>query len=224
MPTQIPEISTDGYRAVTSFAQSTPEWLQAVAGAATDLLLLGFAALFLGLWWRARGRGAHAMAAALLAPPATVAGYLVSEGAKAVVRQDRPCRAVADTVAIAACPPHGDWSFPSNHAAVAGAALAAAFLAWRWSAAVAAPLALTEAFSRVFVGVHYPHDVVIGLLTGAAVGALVAVAARGPVRAQVARLSEVAWLRPLLVRAEDGGPPGDGHHAARPPRPEEARR
>ncbi|MDA2809594.1 phosphatase PAP2 family protein [Nocardiopsis sp. RSe5-2] len=215
MPTLIPEPSTDAYRAVTSFAQDLPAWLQSLAEAATDLLLLGFAVLFLALWWRARGRGARAMAAALLAPVATVAGYLVSEGAKSLIQEERPCRAVADAVTIAACPPHGDWSFPSNHAAIAGAALAAAFIAWRWSAAFAAPLALLEASSRVFVGVHYPHDVAVGLLVGAVVAAAVAVAARGPVQALVVRMAAVALLRPLLTTA--GGRPRAGADTA-PPR------
>lgn len=216
MPTLIPEPSTEAYRAVTSFAQVLPAWLQSFAEAATDLLLLGFAVLFAVLWWRARGHGVRAMAAALLAPAATVAGYLVSEVAKTFIQEERPCRAVADAVTIAACPPHGDWSFPSNHAAIAGAALAAAFIAWRWSAVFAAPLALLEAFSRVFVGVHYPHDVAVGMLVGAAVAAAVAVAARRPAEALVARLAAVALLRPLLTAAE-AGPRADADTV--PPRP-----
>ena len=72
---------------------------------------------------------------------------------------------------LVACPPHGDWSFPSNHATIAGAAAVALALAWRGTPWLTAPLALLMAFSRVFVGVHYPHDV---RSAGLALGALVA--------------------------------------------------
>ena len=72
--------------------------------------------------------------------------------------EDRPCRGAA-TILAGQCPPVGDWSFPSNHATIAGAlATAVLLLSPRWGL-LAAPLALLAALSRVFVGVHYPHDV-----------------------------------------------------------------
>ncbi len=73
------------------------------------------------------------------------------------------------------CPPTGDWSFPSNHATIAARASAVALLLVRRALVLlTAPLALLMAFSRVFVGVHYPHDVAAGSLLGAVV-AVVAV-------------------------------------------------
>lgn len=188
------------YREVALLAHGAPGWLREAAEAGTDLLLLGFALLFLAGWWRARGEGAGVMAAALLAPAVTTVAYAVSRSLKGVFEQERPCSVVADVAAaIASCPPPGDWSFPSNHAAVAGAAAVAVVLVRGAWALVAAPLALLEAFSRVFVGVHYPHDVLAGLVVGALVAAVAVPLARGPVGAAVVHLRERSALRPLLA-------------------------
>jgi membrane-associated phospholipid phosphatase len=75
-------------------------------------------------------------------------------------------------------------SFPSGHAAsafafAAGAAYAAPALSFPLNAAAA-----VVAYSRVHVGVHYPGDVVVGAVTGAAVAPL-AVAARRRRRASI---------------------------------------
>jgi undecaprenyl-diphosphatase len=62
-----------------------------------------------------------------------------------------------------------DFSFPSDHAVMAGAATAGLLLvSWRLGA-LAGALAALLAFSRVYVGAHYPWDVVVGLVLGAAV-------------------------------------------------------
>ncbi|WP_418958407.1 phosphatase PAP2 family protein [Streptomyces tritici] len=158
------------YLDILDHARGTPHWLQQLAELWTEAGLLVFAALFLAGWWRARAAGARTMALALLAPLATACGYAVSEALKTVFDEERPCRAVAGAPApLVECPPTGDWSFPSNHAAIAGAAAVALALAWRGTLWLTAPLALLMAYSRVFVGVHYPHDVAAGLLLGGAV-------------------------------------------------------
>lgn len=61
-----------------------------------------------------------------------------------------------------------DSSFPSNSAAILFAIAFAVFLANRKVGGFLLILAFMQAFSRVYVGVHYPFDV----LTGAAVGAI----------------------------------------------------
>ncbi|MGW5131025.1 phosphatase PAP2 family protein [Streptomyces sp. NPDC004135] len=163
------------YRDITDFAHDTPMWVREGAGLWTEAGLLVFVALFAAVWWRARRDGPRAFAIAALAPLATAGGYVCSELLKSVVTQERPCRAVAGAAAsLAACPPHGDWSFPSNHATIAGGSAVALALVRRALLWLTAPLALLMAFSRVFVGVHYPHDVLAGLVLGALV-ALVAV-------------------------------------------------
>ncbi|MEU0618313.1 phosphatase PAP2 family protein [Streptomyces albogriseolus] len=188
------------YRDITDHAHDAPAWLRHTAEIGTEAGLLVFVGLFALGWWRARHSDTRAFAIAVLAPLATAVAYVCSEVLKSVVTEERPCRAVTGAApSLAECPPYGDWSFPSNHATIAGASAAALVLVRRALILLAAPLALLAAFSRVFVGVHYPHDVVAGLLLGAAVApAVVALATRpatrlaGAVRGSTAPV--VRWI------------------------------
>lgn len=69
-----------------------------------------------------------------------------------------------------------DFSFPSGHAGSSFAAATAIICSlkgyrWRWLALV---LAVLIAFSRLYIGIHYPSDVICGALTGALCGAFAA--------------------------------------------------
>ncbi|GAA2783851.1 phosphatase PAP2 family protein [Crossiella cryophila] len=162
----IPDVSIDLYRAVTGFAASTPEWVRTAVEFGTDGGLFVFGAFFLILFWRARDRTPAALATALAVPLAVVGGYLLSEVLKLIVQEERPCRAVTGAAVLTHCPPVGDWSFPSNHATLAAASAAALAYVWRRTALWLLPLAVLMAYSRVFLGVHYPHDVLAGFLLG----------------------------------------------------------
>ncbi|MFF6775262.1 phosphatase PAP2 family protein [Streptomyces sp. NPDC012637] len=213
---------TDGlYLDILEFARSTPHWFQRLAEVWTELGLLLFGVLFVAGWWRMRRGSADGMALALLAPLATAFGYVVSEGVKSLIDEERPCRAVAGAPAsLVACPPHGDWSFPSNHSAIAGAAAVALALSWRGLVWLTAPMALLMAFSRVFVGVHYPHDVTVGLLVGGAVAFVVVKSAGRPVRALVetarsSRSGAVAWCVGRGMPSHASARPEGVRHGAR---------
>ncbi|MFE6841664.1 phosphatase PAP2 family protein [Streptomyces sp. NPDC057686] len=171
------------YRDITGSARSAPGWVQSAFEVWTEYGLLFFGLLFIAVWWRARTQaGPRAVALAVLAPLATAVAYVASEVVKSAVDEERPCRAVAGAAApLVACPAAGDWSFPSNHSAIAGAAAVALALAVRRLALLTVPLALLMAFSRVFVGVHYPHDVGVGLLLGGSLAALFVLALTGPI-------------------------------------------
>ncbi|GAA3107249.1 phosphatase PAP2 family protein [Streptosporangium carneum] len=187
------------YRDIVEIAASTPEWVRGLVGVGTDGVLAVFAALFLGAWWRARRGRASGMALALLAPVAMVASYAVSEVVKELLREDRPCRLLTEVATIVPCPPYGDWSLPSNHAALVAAAAAGLVLAWPASTPYVIVLALLGGMSRVFVGVHYPHDVAAGLLLGGALAPMVSLALNRPTTALVERLRGLPVLRPLLL-------------------------
>lgn len=206
--------STALYVDVTEFARTTPGWVRSASAHWTEYGLLLFGVLFLAVWWRSRRRAdPRAVALAVLAPVVTVAAYAVSELVKSVVDEERPCRAVAGAVApLVACPPTGDWSFPSNHSALAGAAAVALAMAARRLALLTVPLALLMAFSRVFVGVHYPHDVAMGLLLGGSLAALLVLALAGPGGRAVAAVR--ASGAPAVVRFTGPGPAREGRNVS----------
>jgi membrane-associated phospholipid phosphatase len=193
------------YRDIIDFAHTTPGWVRHLAELFTEAGLLLFAVLSVVVWWQARSRDARAAALAVLAPLATAAGHVVSELLKSAVEEERPCRTVAGAAgSLVPCPPTADWSFPSNHAAIAGAVALALALARPRIALLTVPLALLMAFSRVFVGVHYPHDVMAGPVLGATVAVLFVTALTRPARALVTTMR--ASRTGVAVRFAGPGP------------------
>ncbi len=96
---------------------------------------------------------------------------------KEVFQRFRPCHepALQGMVHIVNNKCGGSWGFISSHAANSGgvAMLLLLFMRTRWFSFVMVFWALLIAYSRVYLGVHYPGDVLAGLLWGAACGYLV---------------------------------------------------
>lgn len=165
----MPDISAEWYLDIAGLGATSPKPVQVFSAFATEAVIVVFAIMFAMLWWRARRDSAATMARVVLAATLTVLAYLVSQTIKETWQVDRPCRFFDEIATIASCPEFGDWSFPSNHATISGAAAVAILWSSGRLGAAAAGMALLAAASRVFVGVHYPHDVLVGLLLGATI-------------------------------------------------------
>ena len=87
---------------------------------------------------------------------------------KAALHRTRPCHVIQDVHLLAGCT--RSFSLPSNHASNMFALATVGWLGlqrWRW---VLFFLAAGVAYSRVYLGVHYPADVLIGAVWGGVVG------------------------------------------------------
>ncbi|MCI2421191.1 phosphatase PAP2 family protein [Saccharopolyspora sp. K220] len=163
------ELSATWYRGIAEWATSTPEWVHGLALFGTQALLGVFAALAVLAWWRV-DRRPFVLIAPLVAAPVS---WFLSELIKDQVQQLRPCRALPiPGGTIENCADVSNWSLPSSHSAAAAAFAIALSVLWRRITELAVVLALLEGFSRIFIGVHYPHDVLAGFALGAVVGAV----------------------------------------------------
>ncbi|WP_446215373.1 phosphatase PAP2 family protein [Micromonospora sp. IBHARD004] len=189
---------------VNRFAVATP-WLHAaVTGYAAYGVAL-FAALMLAAWWYARRTNEPArVAAAVLAPVATLLAVAANQPFVSAFHEARPYTSHPGILVLATR--STDFSFPSDHSVMAGAAAAALWFVSRRLGLVTAVAALVMGFSRVYIAAHYPHDVLAGLLLGTVVAVLVVLLAR-PFTTRLVTATGRTALRPL-VTAEPPTPPG----------------
>lgn len=97
---------------------------------------------------------------------ALLLGALITNvGLKNMVQRIRPYETVQGLIPLIAKP--GDFSFPSGHACASFAAAFAYYKllpkAWGVGSLI---LATLIAISRLYVGVHYPSDILVGVLVG----------------------------------------------------------
>jgi membrane-associated phospholipid phosphatase len=181
---------------VNSLARHTP-WLRPVMTGYAAYGVVLFAGLLLAGWWTARRRNTTtAMVAALWAPLGMLLAVAVNQPIVAGVDEARPYSTLPHILVLATR--STDPSFPSDHATMAGAVTVGLFLVSRRLGALTAVAAVLMAFARVYIGAHYPQDVVAGLALGALVTGIGYLIARRPLTALVRRLEQTP-LRPLVT-------------------------
>lgn len=137
---------------------------------------------------------------ALTALLAAGAALLVNQGVLLLWSRPRPFDAHPDSVHTLVAR-SADGSFPSDHAAASVAIATVLVLAHRRLGLVALAGAALVCVARVYVGAHYPGDV----LAGAAIGAGVAWIAYRPLAAPIGRVVDLAdgVLRRLRIPPRD---------------------
>lgn len=179
--------------AATGWAHGVVSAYALWGGLAVLVLTLGCA-----WWWTARRRrdGYRSVAAVPLIGVAAVLALGLNQILGPAVHRTRPFAAMPHVLVLLSRAT--DSSFPSDHAMIAGALAAGLMLVSRAWGFLAVGLALFLAFARVYCGVHYPSDVLAGLVIGAAVAVIVVAGLRGALARLLAPVADTA-LRPLLT-------------------------
>ena len=89
---------------------------------------------------------------------------------KEMIARVRPCHVLPDLINTVNC--SNSFSFPSNHAGNTFAAATLISLCFRNTTLLAFACALLVCYSRVYLKVHYPTDVLAGALFGGVMGTL----------------------------------------------------
>ncbi|KIU14890.1 phosphatase PAP2 family protein [Mycolicibacterium llatzerense] len=192
------DLDTRIFYYINDFARDTP-WLHpVVAGYANDGVVL-FAIFLLAGWWIARRtNNPSAMTAAVWAPLGVLAAVAINQPIADTINATRPCNALPHIVVLHC---NTDGGFPSDHAMMAGAVTAGVWLVNRRLGVVAAIAAVAMALARVYVGAHYPQDVLVGLTLGSALSVSGYLLARPMVSRLVVRTAKTR-LRTLITAAE----------------------
>ncbi|MGW0994997.1 phosphatase PAP2 family protein [Streptomyces sp. NPDC002520] len=185
---------------INGLAKDAPRWLDRVMEFVGEYgLLLAMVLLVLWCWWTVRRRGgpdaASSVAALLWAPLAAGIAVLVNVPIRGFVERPRP---FVDHQGLAVLVTgKNDFSFVSDHATITMALGVGLFVADRRFGVAGIGLALLEGFCRVYMGVHYPTDVVGGFALGTAVALLLSPLASAlltPLTKAVERSPRAGWI------------------------------
>ncbi|MGW1224943.1 phosphatase PAP2 family protein [Streptomyces sp. NPDC002530] len=200
---------------INGLAKSAPTWFDRVMEFVGEYgIMLGMVLVALWCWWNMRRRGTledsvSGVASLVWAPLSAGIALLINIPIREFVERPRPFKDHAGLEVLV--DGKNDFSFVSDHATMAMALGVGLFVAHRKFGIAAIALALLEGFCRIYMGVHYPTDVVGGFALGTAVALLLAPLAMmllTPLMGAVARSGRAGFLvrsrRPLTVALPGG--------------------
>ncbi|MFJ8754066.1 phosphatase PAP2 family protein [Streptomyces sp. NPDC102441] len=200
---------------INGLAKAAPTWFDRVMEFVGEFgIMFGMVLAVLWCWWSVRRRGTAeesvtAVAGLVWAPLAAGIALLINIPIRGFVERPRPFFDHKGLEVLVKG--KTDFSFVSDHATMAMAIAVGLFVANRKFGLVAIALALLEGFCRVYMGVHYPTDVIGGFALGTAVALLLAPLAMmllTPLVGAVARAGAVGRLvrsRSAAAEADDRG-------------------
>ena len=195
---------------INGLAVDAPHWFDRVMEWVGEYgIMAGLGLLLVVCWWRARsGRDpVPAVAALVWAPLAALTAVVVNIPIRGFVERPRPFLDHRGLEVLVSG--KDDYSFVSDHSTMAMAIGVALFVANRRFGLMGIALALLEGFCRIYMGVHYPTDVIGGFALGTAVALLLA----PPAMALLTRLLHVigrTWAAPLVRAGRPGAVAGEG--------------
>ncbi|MEU5245903.1 phosphatase PAP2 family protein [Streptomyces asoensis] len=162
---------------INGLAKDAPHWLDRIVEFVGEYgLLLAMVLLVVWCWWGVRRRpggadeAASSVAALVWAPLAAGIAVLVNVPIRGFVERPRPFLDHQGLEVLVSG--KTDYSFVSDHATLTMAMAVGLFVANRAFGLVGLGIALLEGFCRIYMGVHYPTDVVGGFALGTAVALL----------------------------------------------------
>ncbi|MEU6231222.1 phosphatase PAP2 family protein, partial [Streptomyces sp. NPDC047042] len=225
---------------INGLAKDAPRWFDRVVEVVGEYgLLAAMVVLVVWCWWSVRRRGGDeavsSVAALVWAPLAAAVAVIVNIPIRGFVERPRPFLDHQGLEVLVSG--KTDYSFVSDHATITMAMGVGLFVANRRFGVAGIGIALVEGFCRVYMGVHYPTDVVGGFALGTAVALLLSPVAMAVLTPVVRAVEGSRWGGGLVrargvggsgvgvvsgARAEAGGGPGErdwtGRCRAPPPR------
>ena len=185
-------MDTNIFRWINRLANRTG-WAHGFFTAYANYGIILFAALLVVTYLDARHHGdLRALAGSVWAAAAALIALGIGQLIGGTIDRARPYEAMSGVHLLIART--SDFSFPSDHATAVGAVAVGLLLTDKRWGTIGAVLAVAMAFTRVFVGAHYPSDVLVGLALGGFVAA-------GGVYVAVPQLTRAAaWINQTVVR------------------------